>query len=132
MYNISSTINDLNTVYPIIYLDLRMRNDCRTRICVKALSLTTMSSYGMMNQDLPPYGQPDGGYRQQPGPYVRQLTQTVPLRNSRENAASRDDADNDEVLGPGEIPDTVLNVCKHDNFSYITYLHPLSLSLSYS
>ena len=90
-----------------------------------------MSTYEMMKQELPAYGQPGvGGYQQQPGQYM----QTVPLPNSGQGThpasevqhhdeppprrGAGDDTDDEgsgdeDVLGPGEIPDKALNVRLH-------------------
>ena len=84
-----------------------------------------MSSYEMMKQELPPYGQP-GGYQQQPAQYTVQVPnggqpanevqhhedQEPPPR--RNGCAGGDDSDDEggdkDVLGPGELPDRALNV----------------------
>lgn len=89
-----------------------------------------MSSYEVMKQELPPYGQP-GGYQQQPAQYMQQVPsggqpanevqhydhEEPPPRRSggRRGCAGGDDSedeggDKEDVLGPGELPDKALNV----------------------
>lgn len=87
-----------------------------------------MSSYEVMKQELPPYGQP-GGYQQQPAQYMQtgvqmpnggQPTNEVqhhdeppPRRGSRRGCDgddSDDEGSDEDVLGPGELPDRALNV----------------------
>lgn len=81
-----------------------------------------MSSYEMMKQDLPAYGQPAGGYQQQSGPYQQTVPGTHPARaeavNSTSEVEHHDPPDNegagdeDGIMGPGEIPQKALNVCR--------------------
>ena len=87
-----------------------------------------MSSYEMMKQELPPYGQP-GGYQQQPAQYMQTAVPVPnggqpanevqhPPRPSGRRGCAGDDSDDEgnddgDVLGPGELPDKVLNVRHH-------------------
>ena len=75
-----------------------------------------MSSYEMMRQDLPAYGQSSApGYQQQvvPPSYAtgtHPANQSLASRWLRRNDEENDTAAADEVLGPGDIPDEALNV----------------------
>ena len=99
-----------------------------------------MSSYEMMKQELPAYGQP-GGYQHQPAPYmqlpnanmnngqhaneVQHHDEPPPRRGSRHGCGgddSDDEGSDEDVLGPGELPDKALNVCMYDQSQQQCYL----------
>ena len=101
-----------------------------------------MSSYEMMKQELPPYGQP-GGYQQQqppaqytpnggqPANEVQHHEEPPPPRSGggRRGCAGGDDSDDEggdkDVLGPGELPDRALNVSISIYFSETTNIFPV-------